>query len=61
MIDENINQTLKELTEILHPNALVRLNSHINSLIRDIGDLRTSRNNWKKKYQELKDEIQKED
>lgn len=54
MIDENIKQTLKEISEILNPKPMKKLISHLNSLFRDINDLTKSRDNWRNKYEELK-------
>ena len=52
MLDERINKTLKEISEILNPKPFERLKSHLSSLYRDIGDLRKSRDKWRRKFEE---------
>jgi uncharacterized coiled-coil DUF342 family protein len=54
MIDLEINKTLKELNKHLNPKVVEKINSHLYSLTRQIDSLRESRDNWRKKYEELK-------
>ena len=54
MIDSNIKETIKELSELLNPKALQKLTSHLSSLMMQIHDLTKSRDNWRKRYKELK-------
>ncbi len=52
MFDSDIKETIKELADLLNPEALVKLNSHLNSLIQQIDDLTKSRDNWRAKAQQ---------
>ena len=54
MIDSNIKETIKELADLLNPKALYRLTSHLASLTQQMEDLTKSRDNWRKRYKELK-------
>ena len=51
MLDDDINETLKELSKIFNDKTVARVLSHINSLTRQIEQLRESRDKWKEKYQ----------
>lgn len=53
MIDENITETLREISELIKSDAFDRLKSHMSSLYRKIEDLTTSRDNWRRKFEEV--------
>ena len=52
--DEELGDVLKELANLLNPKAMERLYSHLNSITILMGKLRKSRDNWRKKYELLK-------
>ena len=54
MFDEDIQHTINELSELLCPKALLKLNSHLMSLMRQIDDLTKSRDNWRAKAEKIK-------
>ena len=54
MDDRELRETIMKLKEILSPKALHKLYSHFGSLEIKIENLITSRDNWKRKYLELK-------
>lgn len=51
---EEFNKLLKELSEIMKIDTINKIHSHINSLMRENEDLKKSRDNWRKKYEQLK-------
>lgn len=62
MIDQNINKTIKEFSECLNPIMfpMGKIQSHMDSLTRDISDLRKSRDSWRLKYEELSRLVEQE-
>ena len=54
MIDADIKQLITDLHHVLVPDAVIRIEKHIGSMVQKIEDLTNSRENWKKKYQDLK-------
>lgn len=57
--EDEINKTLQELHDLITPNALGRMQSAFFSLYNRIEELRNSRDNWRKKYEESKDEVRR--
>ena len=55
MIDLEIKKTINELYEFLNPKVVEKVKSHLFSLYRQIEDLSSSRDNWKRKYKEVKE------
>ena len=53
MFDSDIKETIKELSDLLNPKALLKLQSHLSSLMMQIHDLTKSRDNWREKYKEI--------
>ena len=54
MIDNEIELTIRELYELLNPEIVRKIESHVLSLQRHIEDLTKSRDDWKMKYKRLK-------
>lgn len=51
---KELNKIFLKLSDIYQPKALDELQSHMLSIYRKMEDLINSRNNWKKKYLDLK-------
>lgn len=54
LTDEELNRTLRELAKVLNPKYLELLKSHVGSLADQVRDLRASRDNLRRKYEEAK-------
>lgn len=54
MIDLELNKTIKKLYNFLTPDAIEKIKSHLLSIHRKVEDLSKSRDNWKRKYEDLK-------
>jgi len=57
MLNKDIFKTIKELGDLLHPKALTKLESHLTSLLRQIEQLRESRDRWKNNFEFLKSKV----
>lgn len=51
LTDKQLDEELKELAKILNPDTTDKINSHMVSIMRQIEDLRKSRDGWKKKFE----------
>ena len=55
LLDENeIKKEISELLGILQPEAMSKVVSHLVSISQKVEDLSKSRNEWKKKFEDLK-------
>lgn len=52
--DRELNKLFLDIRELLQPKEVDKLLSHMMSIYRRVEDLRESRDNWKKKYEEIK-------
>jgi len=50
--DKQLDKLMKELGEILIPKQIQQIQSHMSSILREFGRLRTSRDMWRKRAEE---------
>ncbi len=55
--DKELNEVFDKILKILRPQCVETLIGHLQSIHRQVEDLRTSRDNWRKKYEELKSSV----
>lgn len=49
-----IDETMRELSRVLHPNSIRKIESLMVSIWRQVEDLKKSRDLWRSKFEELK-------